>query len=1395
MNTIERDQAEQLKTTTTITTDPPLVTIADESTASPVVAPAAPSIARLSRMEISRPQVPQKSLQHQILLKILPFIAIPFGLCGWLLIDRGAPTTPTSHTNPDRHEMGHLWAEVIVLLSMGFVNIGMAIWVSRRLSQSIDRVSSKLREAASGNLTVALEAGDNAEFQELANNFNQLVANFDRTLQQQQLAAQANKLFGKIALTAQESVDRRQVYNVGVSGIEQILVANRVTIVRRNSDGSAAVIAEALTAGYLASGTTAAGKIYFVESPPELAGEDRSQSVAIDDLEQLALSSQQRKSIAKMQIKSMITVPILAGKQPIGVLSIHQCDRARQWQEWEVNFATQAAQRIGLAIEQIDTWNMQAIELRRTNMLSQALQVNDRAQSIELLDRAVENIRQEFNLDRLLVVSVGERPQVKKIVAQAILPECQTSDDAVMDRYLDYEIHRNGCAPAQISSIYSLDNSGGLQADDIMVLENLQIRARSIAPILVEGQLLGAVIGHMCHEERQWEQAEIDKFATVADRIGLVLSRQQSIEQQAAQVHYRNLLSDITLQLRQSLDRDEIIATALTAIRTTLELDRVVFANISNLAPQTIVAESIAPGNLSILGTVIDDSFLSAEPISSYSKVLIATIHDIERVGLTDLEIENLQRLQVRARIVIPILVNNKLAGLIIGDMCHAPRNWEPALIETIETIAIQIGLALNQAQLFAQREDDARRSQILSNFTLQLRQSLKRHDILTTAVELVRIALNLDRAVIFELGSAFNGRITAESVADGQLAIIDRQIVDCCLKDAGYEQGKITSCPDIYQAGLTECHIQMLEDVRVRANLVVPIAIDGQLIGLLIGHQCQQPRLWQPEEINLFNQLATQLALALNQALLIEQREAEARRSQALSEITLKLRQSIDQTEILNIALSEILSLLGLDRASMLVVDSNGEGEGKIIAEAVAKTELSILGAQISADDMFEILSRGYAEGSFIQAEDLQATDYSPGLIARLQRIQIKSIVTIPINVNQRFFGLFSVSMCHQTRAWQQSEIDLLLQLAAQVGMALNQGQLVQQLELANFQQAGYAAGQEAARKTLQKNAWDLLLQVDRISQGDLTIRAQVSDDEIGTIADSYNATVQSLRGLVSNVRNVSQQVVNTTTTNEISVAELSIEALQQSEDIGLALSRLQDMSNSIDLVVSNALIAESAAIESAQLVQAGDAAMNSAVEGILTIRNTVAETAKKVKRLGESSQKISKVVNLISSFAAQTNLLALNASIEAARAGEEGRGFAVVAEEVRSLARQSAAATGEIENLVASIQSQTSEVVTAMEAGTEQVVIGTRLVDETRVSLDRIAAISRKIGELVESIAHAALLQSESSTQMTESIDRVANISQKTSMRADNVQASFQDLLQLAQELQKNVGQFKIE
>ncbi|MBD2055895.1 HAMP domain-containing protein [Oculatella sp. FACHB-28] len=333
-----------------------------------------------------------------------------------------------------------------------------------------------------------------------------------------------------------------------------------------------------------------------------------------------------------------------------------------------------------------------------------------------------------------------------------------------------------------------------------------------------------------------------------------------------------------------------------------------------------------------------------------------------------------------------------------------------------------------------------------------------------------------------------------------------------------------------------------------------------------------------------------------------------------------------------------------------------------------------------------------------------------------------------------------------------------------------------------------------EQTKEELQQRALQLLQEVDPIRHGDLTVRARVTADEIGTVADSYNATVESLQKIVAQVQAAATQVDQATRDNEASVQNLSEEALRQSAEISTALDRIEEMSEVVQAVAISAEQAEAAAQQAAQTVDEGDAAMNRTVDGIQAIRATVAETAKKVKHLGESSQRISAVVELIGSFAAQTNMLALNASIEASRAGEEGRGFAVVAAEVRVLARQSAEATEEIRKLVASIQAETNEVVATMESGTEQVVSGTRLVDETRQSLNKITAATAQISRQVKAIAQAATMQTEASKTVTQTMQGVVLIANRTSEEAAQVAASFEQLRQVAQDLQIEVSQFRV-
>jgi twitching motility protein PilJ len=203
----------------------------------------------------------------------------------------------------------------------------------------------------------------------------------------------------------------------------------------------------------------------------------------------------------------------------------------------------------------------------------------------------------------------------------------------------------------------------------------------------------------------------------------------------------------------------------------------------------------------------------------------------------------------------------------------------------------------------------------------------------------------------------------------------------------------------------------------------------------------------------------------------------------------------------------------------------------------------------------------------------------------------------------------------------------------------------------------------------------------------------------------------------------------------------------------------------------------------------------MDQAVTGILNLRSTVGETAKKMKRLGESSQKISQVVSLIDEIALKTSLLAINASVEAKRAGEQGQGFTVVAEQVGALAEQSAAATKEIAQIAASIQAETQEVATAMELGTTQVVDSTRLVEATKQQLGQVLQRSQEINHLMQSISEATVSQSETSQAVTSLMQQVTQSAETRSQFSRQLAQTIQQTAQVAKELESKVDQFKVD
>jgi methyl-accepting chemotaxis protein PixJ len=701
---------------------------------------------------------------------------------------------------------------------------------------------------------------------------------------------------------------------------------------------------------------------------------------------------------------------------------------------------------------------------------------------------------------------------------------------------------------------------------------------------------------------------------------------------------------------------------------------------------------------------------------------------------------------------------------------------------------------------LLSVQERAATRSQEFAGAIAVLRQQQTASAILDSAVAQAREILDADRVVIYRFKSDWSGYVEAESVLPGFPKALDNQIEDACIPPSlieSYLKGRVVPTDDVFNAGFHPEHLELMHQLSIKSNLVTPIVKAGELYGLFVAHHCGMPHRWEQGEIDSMSQFANQIGLALEQAQQAQQQVFRTQMVSALNQIVSDLRQEATRQPMLQTTVDQLRDTLNADRVVAYFFTSS-YGQGIIEAEAVVTPALSILGKEVEDGCTTDIESR-YQGGTARVMNDIYAEPISDCHRAMLESFNIRASVVSPILQNNKLVGLLCIHQSQSDRVWKTEEVSLIQQLSQQLGLALEQAFLLDYTETARKEARAeadeQATKQKAEKEFLQKRALELLMEVDPISNGDLTVRATVTPDEMGTIADSYNAIVGSLRQIVNQVQTASTSVATTASDNESAVSSLSEESKRQLASMQTALTRLESMMESIEGVSARAVQAEQNVRLAAETLQAGDDAMNRTVSGISAIRETVAETSKKVKRLGEASQKISKVVSLIGDFAAQTNLLALNAAIEASRAGEEGRGFAVVAEEVRSLAQQSASATAEIEQLVEEIQGQTSAVSAAMEAGTEQVVVGTQLVEETREKLGQINQVSQQINDLVKEIAVAAASQAETSVEVTSTMRQVADTVTTTSEQSEQVAESFSRLLQVAQDLQVSVSQFKVK
>ena len=357
-------------------------------------------------------------------------------------------------------------------------------------------------------------------------------------------------------------------------------------------------------------------------------------------------------------------------------------------------------------------------------------------------------------------------------------------------------------------------------------------------------------------------------------------------------------------------------------------------------------------------------------------------------------------------------------------------------------------------------------------------------------------------------------------------------------------------------------------------------------------------------------------------------------------------------------------------------------------------------------------------------------------------------------------------------------------LALAAIVGLVFS---------LSRAQRERYETTMELNNRN-QEAIMRLLDEMGSLAEGDLTVKATVTEDMTGAIADSINFAIEQLRNLVQTINDTSVQVSSSAQETQATAMHLAEAAEHQAREITSASNRITEIAASIDQVSKNSAESADVAQRSVQIATKGAGVVRETIAGMDSIRDQIQETSKRIKRLGESSQEIGSIVELINDISEQTNILALNAAIQAASAGEAGRGFAVVADEVQRLAEGASNATKRIETLVETIQTDTNEAVSSMEQTTSEVVAGARLAEDAGTALGEIESVSTSLADLIQGISTAAQQQSAAASNITETMGTIQSITAQTSQGANQTAESIGNLAQLAADLRRSVADFKL-
>ncbi|MEH2184005.1 GAF domain-containing sensor histidine kinase [Nostoc sp.] len=623
----------------------------------------------------------------------------------------------------------------------------------------------------------------------------------------------------------------------------------------------------------------------------------------------------------------------------------------------------------------------------------------------------------------------------------------------------------------------------------IQILEKFQVRANITAPLIKGKDLWGLLCIHQCGGPRQWEASEIEFVQLIAEHLTVALQQSDFLEQvklQSAELaqakarekaaQWQKTIAITVEKIRQSLDLESIFHTTTAELRQLLNADRVAIYRFNPDWSGEFVFESVADGWVSLIERQsqrpelkdnvsecsardlakppVADTYLQDTEGGSFTQSEVYRIcNDIYNSGFSDCYIKILEIYQARAYAIVAIYHGQKLWGLLAAYQNVGGRDWQKDEVYLLTQVGTQLGVALQQAEFIQQMQIQAadiskaaERQRALAHTVEKIRQSLEIEAIFKTTTQEVRRLLEVERVAIYRFYPDWSGEFVADSIVDGWTPMVRPQPVTERVLVQGKQAGKYA-----------------------RNEVFVPISQGEKLWGLLVAYQNSQPRYWQDEEINLLAQVGVQLGVALQQAESLKQMQVQAQklvqaaererkaaeREKALAATVEKIRHSLDIDTIFATSTEEVRRLLEVDRVTIYRFRADWSGE--FVAESLAQgwtpvkkivPAMYTTGVAASDDYLQKNQVGDFANGKTLVIKDIYSIDDSIPYIALIERMEARAYMIVPIFQGEKLWGLLAAYQNIKSRDWQEDEVDLLMQIGTQLGVGLQQAELLEQTQ-----------------------------------------------------------------------------------------------------------------------------------------------------------------------------------------------------------------------------------------------------------------------------------------------------------------------------------------------------------